>query len=54
MGDHKRAIADFDKAIEEDAFEPHIYYARAASRAALGDQAGAKADFIAGRKIDVF
>ena len=38
IGDHARAIVDFDKAIEEDPMQPHIYYARAESRAAVGDE----------------
>ncbi len=54
LGEHKLAVADFDKAMEEDPQEPHIYYARAQSRAALGDSAGAQADLRAGRKIDGF
>jgi tetratricopeptide (TPR) repeat protein len=54
LGEHKLALADFDKAIAEDPQQPHIYYARAQSRAALGDSAGAQADLLAGRKIDGF
>ena len=54
LGDHKSAVADFDKALAEDPQEPHIYYARAQSRAALGDNAGAQADLLVGRKIDGF
>ncbi|MDP9114462.1 MAG: tetratricopeptide repeat protein [Acidobacteriota bacterium] len=54
LGEHKSAVADFDKALAEDPQEPHIYYARAQSRAALGDSAGAQADLLAGRKIDGF
>ena len=52
IGDHARAIADFDKAIEEDPMQPHIHYARAESRAAVGDRAGAEADIAIGHKID--
>ena len=52
LGEHKLAVADFDQAMAEDPQEPHIYYARAQSRAALGDSAGAQADILAGRKID--
>jgi hypothetical protein len=47
-----RAIADFDKALDEDPQQPHIHYARAASRAAVGDHAGAAADIAIGHKID--
>ncbi len=54
IGKHAMAIADFDKAIEEDPLQPHIYYARGASKAALGDQAGAREDYDAGRRIDQF
>jgi len=54
LGEHARAIADFNKALEEDPNQPHIYYARAASRAAVGDTAGAKADIATGQKIDNF
>jgi len=54
IGDHAKAIADFGKALEEDPQQPHIYYARAASEAAIGDTAGAKADIAIGQKIDKF
>ncbi len=54
LGEHKLAVADFDQAVADDPQEPHIYYARAQSRAALGDSAGAQADILAGRKIDGF
>lgn len=54
LGEHKLAVADFDKALQEDPQQPHIFYARAQSRAALGDSAGAQADILAGRKIDGF
>lgn len=54
LGEHRLAIADFDKAVAEDPQQPHTYYARAESRAALGDSAGAQADITAGRKIDGF
>ena len=52
IGEHQLAIADFSKALEEDPQEPHTYYARAESRSAVGDSAGARADIAAGRKID--
>jgi tetratricopeptide (TPR) repeat protein len=52
MGQHPLAIVDFTKALEEDPQQPHTYFARAQSRFALGDNAGAKADIAAGRKID--
>ena len=44
--------ADFTKALEEDPQQPHTYFARAESRSAMGDSAGAKADITAGRKLD--
>jgi len=52
MNEHKLAIADFDNAIYYDPQQPHIYFARALSKAALGDAPGAKTDIEAGRKID--
>jgi tetratricopeptide (TPR) repeat protein len=52
LGEHQLAIDDFTKALDEDPQEPHIYFARAKSRSALGDSAGARADIAAGRKID--
>lgn len=52
MGEHQLAIADFGRALEEDPQSPHSYFARAESRAAVGDSAGARADISAGRKID--
>ena len=52
IGEHQLAIADFDKALEEDPQQPHTYFARAESKSALGDSAGARADIAAGRKID--
>jgi tetratricopeptide (TPR) repeat protein len=54
LGEHKLAVDDLDKAIAEDPQQPHIYYARSESRAALGDKAGAEADMAIGRKIDGF
>ena len=54
LGEHILAVADFDQALAEDPQQPHIYYARARSRAALGDNAGAQADLLAGRKMDGF
>ena len=54
IGDHLRAIADFGKALEEDPQQPHVYFASAASKTAVGDVAGAKADMAAGQKIDGF
>jgi tetratricopeptide (TPR) repeat protein len=44
MGDHRRAIDDFNRALEIRADMPAVYRARASSRDALGDRAGAAAD----------
>jgi tetratricopeptide (TPR) repeat protein len=52
LGEHQLAIADFGRALDEDPQRPHTYFARAESRAAMGDSAGARADISAGRKID--
>jgi tetratricopeptide (TPR) repeat protein len=52
LGQHELAIADFTSALEEDPQEPHTYFARAESRSAVGDAAGARADIATGRKID--
>ena len=49
---HPLAIADFTRAILADPQQPHIYFARALSRGALGDASGAKTDIATGRKID--
>jgi tetratricopeptide (TPR) repeat protein len=52
LGEHKLAIADFDKviAIIPDLATP--FFARAASRRALGDEVGAKEDHTHGRILD--
>jgi len=52
LGEHRLALADLDKAVEYSPDQPHLYFARAQSRAALGDAAGAKSDIQTGRKID--
>jgi tetratricopeptide (TPR) repeat protein len=52
LGEHELAIADFGRALDEDPQSPHTYFARAESRAAVGDSAGARTDISAGRKID--
>lgn len=51
-GKQDLAIADFTSAITIDPSEPHIYFARAQSKAATGDARGARDDIAAGRKID--
>jgi tetratricopeptide (TPR) repeat protein len=52
LNDHKRAVADFDQALALAPDQPHTYYARAQSRAAIGDVKGAQEDIRTGRKID--
>ncbi len=52
LSQHRLAVADFTSAIAADPQEPHIYFARALSEAALGDSDAAKRDIEAGRKID--
>ena len=52
LGDHQRALADFNKAVEFSPDQPHLYFARAQSKAALGDVEGSKKDILTGRKID--
>jgi len=52
LGQHRSAIADFDQVIAFDPGSPVGYFARAESRRALGDLAGAKADHLLGRTID--
>lgn len=52
MGEHRRAIADFDVVI---GFKPdiaHAYFARARSRTVVGDESGAKSDHKMGRYLD--
>jgi tetratricopeptide (TPR) repeat protein len=44
MGEHQKAIDDFDKAIAERVDAPYAYRARASARANLGDLEGAKTD----------
>jgi tetratricopeptide (TPR) repeat protein len=52
LNDHQRAVADFDQALALAPDQPYAYFARAQSRAALGDSTGAQEDIRAGRKID--
>ncbi|MEQ1947046.1 MAG: tetratricopeptide repeat protein [Bryobacteraceae bacterium] len=44
VGEHQKAVDDFDKAIAERVDAPYAYRARATSKANLGDTEGAKAD----------
>ncbi len=52
LGQHREAIADFNKVIEIKPDEAPGYFARAESRRAVGDLAGAKKDHDQGRLID--
>jgi len=52
MGEHRKAIADFDQVIAFKPGEAPGYFARAESRRAIGDLKGAKADHLQGRIID--
>jgi tetratricopeptide (TPR) repeat protein len=52
LNQHKLAVADFDQAVGFSPDQPHCYFARAQSKAAMGDLAGARQDIEVGRKID--
>jgi tetratricopeptide (TPR) repeat protein len=52
MGEHRKAIADLDQMITLLPNSPMGYLARAKSRAALGDLAGARRDREAGRLLE--
>jgi tetratricopeptide (TPR) repeat protein len=52
LGRHKLAVADFDEAVGFAPDQSHCYFARAQSRAATGDLAGAKQDIEVGRKME--
>ena len=51
LGRHALAIADLTAAIQISPQEPHFYYARALSEAALGNAAAARSDAETGRKL---
>ena len=44
LGQHEKALADYDAAIHEQPDAPHVYRARAMTRTALGDDTGAAQD----------
>jgi tetratricopeptide (TPR) repeat protein len=44
LGEHQKAIDDYDKAVAEMPDAPAVYRARALARGNVGDEAGAKAD----------
>ena len=50
--DHRQAIADFDRAVEINPNVSQVYRARAYSRQAIGDTAGARADSDRAQKIE--
>lgn len=52
MGEHRKAIADLGQVIELFPGSPMGYLARAKSRAAIGDLAGARSDREAGRVLE--
>jgi tetratricopeptide (TPR) repeat protein len=52
LGEHRLAIADFDKVIEIIPDLGNAFYARAASKRAIGDLKGAEADHHQGRVLD--
>ena len=52
LGQHRQAIADLDQAIHFSPYSAHAYFARAESKRALGDEAGAKQDHRQGRILD--
>jgi tetratricopeptide (TPR) repeat protein len=52
VGEHQKAIADFDAAIAARRESPYIYRARAAAKRNLGDQPGAAADDDKARRIE--
>jgi len=52
LGDHAKAIADLDEVIALFPASPMGYLARAKSRAAMGDTAGAHSDREAGRRLE--
>lgn len=44
LGDHAKAIEDYDQAISYMRYAPHVYRARAYAKAGMGDEEGAKTD----------
>jgi tetratricopeptide (TPR) repeat protein len=52
LGEHKLAIVDFDRVIEVIPDLASAFFARAESRRALGDLAGAHQDHLQGRILD--
>jgi tetratricopeptide (TPR) repeat protein len=54
LGEQEKAIADFNEAIAIAPDQPHVYFARAKSKAAMGDTKGSDEDYQKGRKLDGF
>lgn len=52
LGEHRKALADFDNAIVEMRDAPYAYRARAMAKAALGDVEGAKEDRATALRIE--
>ena len=52
LGEHRKAIADFDAAISEFREAPFAYRARSAARGKAGDREGARADDDQARRIE--
>ncbi len=52
LGEHRKAIADFDAAIGESREAPFAYRARSVAKRNVGDRAGAQADDDQARRIE--
>jgi tetratricopeptide (TPR) repeat protein len=52
LGEHQKAIADFDAAISESREAPFAYHARSMARRNAGDREGAQADDDQARRIE--
>lgn len=52
LGNHRAAIKDFDVVVEFKPYSAQAYFARAESKRAVGDEAGAQRDHQRGRVLD--
>ena len=52
LGQHQKAIEDYDKAVQESPDSPAVYRARSMARRNIGDQAGYEADRDKANSID--
>jgi tetratricopeptide (TPR) repeat protein len=52
MGEHQKAIKDFDEAVAFSPYSAQAYFARAESKRAIGDEQGARRDHLQGRILD--